>query len=206
MKKKLFCFIICASSLCACNSENDYEVFGSSSTNETISANSMEYINQEYIPALDEEVVISVDTILYNGISTKENETLTRAIDPVYDGVAQGTPIKTESLKKVYINGVSGVVNGIYFADVYTTSGTITLPVGAKDVTFTVPSNCGYSDWQSREVGVIVSKVQTPSGTSKKIKWSFYTLVLRRNSAAQSLYVVLPDDGANVRLPYNFVY
>jgi len=54
----------------------------------------MEYINQEYIPALDEEVVISVDTILYNGISTKENETLTRAIDPVYDGVAQGTPIK----------------------------------------------------------------------------------------------------------------
>ena len=102
MKKKLFCFIICASSLCACNSENDYEVFGSSSTNETISANSMEYINQEYIPALDEEVVISVDTILYNGISTKENETLTRAIDPVYDGVAQGTPIKTESLKKVW--------------------------------------------------------------------------------------------------------
>lgn len=115
---------------------------------------------------------------------------------------------KTLSNQKVLINGVTGVATGVYFADVYTTSGQIELPSNAKDVEFDLPDVCGYIDWSSREEGVIKTSYQTKKdGVKKKyIKWSFYTIVLVYNAAGAQMWKVLPMDGAKIYLPYNFVY
>lgn len=155
---------------------------------------------------MQEEIVISTDVI----IRDKEVESTfpTRSITRVYDGTANGTPKKTYSNQKVIINNVTGVSTGVYFADVYTTSGTIDLPDGATDVNFDLPDVCGYVDWTTREEGVIKSTIQyKDSGKNKRrIKWSFYTLVLRYNAAGASMNKALPKDGAKIYLPYNFVY
>lgn len=135
---------------------------------------------------------------------SRSNNTRAAAID----GTTNGTPKKTLSNQKVMISGVTGIVPGVYVADIYTTSGQIDLPSNAKDVEFELPDICGYCDWASREEGVIKTTYQTKKdGVNKKyIKWSFYTIVLRYNAAGMELRKVLPKDGAKIYLPYRFVY
>lgn len=130
-----------------------------------------------------------------------------RVIAQEYDGTAQGTPKKILSNQKVVISDVAGVATGVYFADIYMTSGSIELPSGASDIVFDLPEVCGYCDWASREEGVIKTTVQTKKdGVSKKtIKWSFYTMVLNYNAAGMYIGKVLPKDGAQILLPYWFV-
>lgn len=151
-------------------------------------------------------IIISTDIVLND--REIEDTYATRSITRVYDGTANGTPKKIYSNQKVIINNVTGVSTGVYFADVYTTSGTIDLPDGATDVNFDLPDVCGYVDWTTREEGIIKSTIQyKDSGKNKRrIKWAFYTLVLRYNAAGASMWKVLPKDGAKIYLPYNFVY
>ncbi len=149
------------------------------------------------------EDTLSVEYITKSHITT-------HAIQPgnKHDGTAQGTPKKILDRQKVVISNVKGVPTGVYFADIYETSGTITLPDGAKDVDFDLPEICGYIDWTTREEGVIKTTTQTKNGnvTVKKIKWSFYTIALVYNAAGASVWYVLPMDGAKIILPYDFVY
>ena len=130
-----------------------------------------------------------------------------KAITPIYNGTAHGTPVKTLSNQKVRISGVTGVATGIYFADIYTTSGTIELPSGVRDVYFHLPDVCGYCDWVTREEGIIKSTTQTKkNGVIKNIiKWSFYTMVLNYNAAGRRVDKVLPKDGAQIYIPYEYV-
>jgi len=149
------------------------------------------------------------DTIGVERITKRVNgELVPQAISPVIDGTAQGTPKKILDRQKVFISDVPGVINGVYFADIYETSGTIILPTGAIDVEFYLPDVCGYSDWASREEGVLKTTVQTKKGntTTKKVKWSFYTMVLVYNSVGAQMWRVLPEDGAKILLPYRFIY
>ncbi|KWW28104.1 MAG: Uncharacterized protein AUK64_1861 [bacterium P201] len=131
-----------------------------------------------------------------------------KAISLPYDGTAQGTPHKTLSNQKVIINGVTGIVTGVYIADIYTTSGKIELPSGATDVEFDLPDVCGYCDWTTREEGIIKSTKQTKkNGVIKNvITWSFYTMVLTYNMSGIPVGKVLPKDGSQILIPYRFVY
>lgn len=159
----------------------------------------------------DNEIEIS-DTI--NTTIQRKNSThdkirtyiSTRAITNTYDGIVNGTPVKIYSNQKVFITGVLGVPRGVYFADVYETSGIIKLPSGYNTVTFDLPTPCGYDDWKSREEGVLKTKIQSKkSGViTNKLKWSFYTIVLVRNSIGQQMWTVLPEDGAKIHLPFNY--
>lgn len=98
----------------------------------------------------------------------KSHNNISRAARYSYDGIVNGTPKKTLSNQKVLINGVTGVATGVYFADVYTTSGQIELPSNAKDVEFDLPDVCGYIDWSSREEGVIKTSYQTKKDGVKR--------------------------------------
>lgn len=170
------------------------EIQTDSSSIATTSNNSVLAIYEEYIKKSSDN---------QNRLSRTINSRAT-----TIDGTANGTPKKTLSNQKVSISGVTGLAAGVYFADVYITSGQINLPTNAKDVEFDLPDVCGYIDWSSREEGVIKSTFQTKKdGVNKKyIKWSFYTIVLVYNAAGAQMWKVLPKDGAKIYLPYRFVY
>ncbi|MDY6205797.1 MAG: hypothetical protein SPI30_03470 [Prevotella sp.] len=135
----------------------------------------------------------------------KSNRLLTRAITN-YDGVTQGKPEMIYRRQKVYLSGIPGLPRGVYFADIYETSGFITIPNGYNSIEFDLSGDCGYSDWRSREEGLIQSIIQTKKAgiITNKVRWSFYTMEVVLNSAGQMMSKVLPKDGAKINIPYKF--
>lgn len=116
-----------------------------------------------------------------------------------------GTP-RSAGMKeqKVLIhNTQSGIAAGTYFADVWTTSGTIILPGDAWGGKIGMPDPSGYVDWSTQKQGVNWYMATTAKGV--EINWHFYTLVLKYNSAGALFGWVIPLDGAEVRVPYYYI-
>ncbi|WP_302978905.1 hypothetical protein [Paraprevotella clara] len=112
-----------------------------------------------------------------------------------------GTPRQTNyTNQKLSISNTVGVPTGIYFGDVWSTSGEIRLPQQAMIGTIGMPNPAGYIDWRTREKGVNWSMATTSTGL--KLSWHFYTLVLNYNSIGQAVGYVIPLDGAKVKVPY----
>lgn len=208
MKKLLLLSLV---AFYSCSQDDQLGVFENLNDDDSQRVLSNLCINEKSISEINLlEDTLSVVHIVKDNIVTPSSlkKIPRRAIAQPYDGTAQGTPKKTLNNQKVIISGVTGVAPGVYFADIYTTSGSIELPSGASNVVFDLPEVCGYSDWASREEGVLVTTVQTKKGgvNKKTIKWSFYTMVLNYNAAGMYIGKVLPKDGAKILLPYWFEY
>lgn len=206
MKKLLFFSVL---TLCACSQDDLFDTsLNTSEKHACISETESECLRSEDVLYLENDTTKIEYIKKANIIPAKGTKRVPhRAIVTRYDGTAQGTPTKTMSNQKVIIRGVAGVTSGVYFADIYTTSGTIELPAGVTDVNFVLPDVCGYCDWTTQEEGIIKSTIQTKKGGIKKniIKWSFYTMVLNYNAAGTRLYKVIPKDGAQIYIPYEYV-
>ena len=69
---------------------------------------------------------------------------------------SSATPFQTNTKnQKFVINGIAGIAAGVYFGDVWITSGEVQLPSEALFGTVKIPSPCGYKDWSTRETGLV---------------------------------------------------
>lgn len=119
---------------------------------------------------------------------------------------AQGTPRELTSSeyqnRKVLVTGQYGIPTGVYFADVWITSGTITLPANTYSARMVIPDPCGFEDIGTMEEGVDWNVVTKSSGV--ELEWKFYTMVLNYNAVGQQIWHVIPIDGADVVIPYYY--
>lgn len=103
--------------------------------------------------------------------------------------------------KKLFINKTLGVPTGIYFGDVWETSGIIQLPENAYAARVAFPTPSGCKDYNTLERGINWNMVTT-EGDKITVKWSFYTFVLNYNAVGMNINEVVPIDGKKVEVPY----
>ena len=138
-------------------------------------------------------------------VGTFEIDTRAEGLESYGPYYVSGTPRSTgmKEQKVVIHNVQSGIAAGTYFADIWITSGTITLPNDAWGGKIGMPNPSGYIDWSTQKQGVNWSMSTTAKGI--EINWHFYTMVLKHNSAGVLSGWVIPLDGAKVRVPYYYV-
>lgn len=116
---------------------------------------------------------------------------------PIYN-----TIIRNE---KMFMHGVSGLADGIYFCNIRFYQKTLYLPSNAFTATVLMPSRAGYSNYSTQEKGVHWSMVTTSRGLG--IKLSFFT--------AAVMYDILgryyggwerPVNGKTVSIPFKYYY
>ena len=135
-------------------------------------------------------------------ISNEEPKPKPGELGPFY---AQGIPKekvgKEFKNKKLLITKIFGVPTGVYFGDVWETSGVIQLPENAYIARVAFPNPSGCKDYNTLARGVNWNMVTT-EGDKISVKWWFYTFVLTYNAAGMRISEVVPLDGKKVKIPY----
>ena len=104
--------------------------------------------------------------------------------------------------RKVLVTGQFGVAPGVYFADIWKTSGTVKLPENIFTARVELPDPCGFDDIGNMTIGINWNMVETSAG--EELEWYFYTMVLHYNAIGQEIWEVIPLDGADVVVPYYY--
>lgn len=166
---------------------------------------------------LPQTIEFNGKSITFELIDGVENGSSTRAIDPPTGSpdpipglellgpyYSSGTPIKTNLTgQKMVLNGVAGLAAGVYFCDVWQTTGVVRLPSDAVMGKVAFPNPSGYKDWTNQSKGVIWN-MGTGAGNIIELSWRFYTLVVKYNSAGAAMGITIPLDGAEVKVPYYY--
>ena len=155
-------------------------------------------ITFDFADSMVENVDFAKDNLPSEVIS-RSNELET--FGPYY---VSGTPwITSAKGQKILIANQPEISTGVYFVDVWMTSGSILLPADAWGGKIGMPNPSGYIDWTTQKKGVKWSLSKTAKGI--EINWNFYTLVVKYDTAGAALGWTIPLDGAKVKVPYYYV-
>lgn len=102
--------------------------------------------------------------------------------------------------RRIPIQHVPGIAAGIYFCDVFYFMNSVPIPSDAGGVTVLFPDPCGYSDYDTQEIGI---KWAWQPGNDFLVVY-FYTLRLMYNSAGAMLGWLIPCAGEDVTIEYYY--
>lgn len=102
---------------------------------------------------------------------------------------------------KVPIRNVPGVASGVYLCDVYYFSKAVSIPIDAGGVKVLLPDPCGYTDYDTQEIGV---NWAWQPGSNELIVY-FYTMIVKYNSAGATMRWLIPCDGEDIEIGYYYL-
>lgn len=113
-----------------------------------------------------------------------------------------GKPRKIIGSTKVILKSAPGFSPGVYFAEVWITTGKILLPSNAKLGTIETPNPAGYINWSTQERGINFQLSAIKEGL--QLSWNFYTMVIKYDISGRRINRTIPMDGAKIRVPYYY--
>ncbi|MBV4203901.1 hypothetical protein KSZ28_09275 [Bacteroides salyersiae] len=102
---------------------------------------------------------------------------------------------------KVSIRHAPGVASGTYLCDVYYFSKSVYIPNDAGGVTVLLPDPCGYTDYNTQEIGV---NWAWQPGSNELVVY-FYTMIVKYNSAGAAMGWLIPCAGEDVEIGYYYL-
>lgn len=113
-------------------------------------------------------------------------------------------PFVAHKQQKVTLGPKAGFSTGVYICDVNMCMGKINLPSNAYAGKVGIPNPAGYNDYSHQTEGVNWG-LSTVSGNVIQINWSFTTLLVKYDIIGRTYNVLIPVNGAKVKVPYYYM-